>query len=205
MNRREIKEKAKLIVKENMKGFWAGYGIVFAVSFLLSFGIELLFEQGSMIYTILTLVASFFSMTLSVGFYSYLLKMIRKEEYTRNDIFAYVGKVLPITAISLLVTIFTMLWSVLFIIPGIIATISYSMVFLIYAEDQSLTAMDYLDRSKEMMRGYKWDYFVFGLSFIGWIMLSTLTFGILLIWTLPYITVAEVVYYDELKKLKANN
>lgn len=205
MNRREIKEKAKLIVKENMKGFWAGYGIVFAVSFLLSFGIELLFEQGSMIYTILTLVASFFSMTLSVGFYSYLLKMIRKEEYTRNDIFAYVGKVLPITAISLLVTIFTMLWSVLFIIPGIIAALGYSMVFLIYAEDQSLTAMDYLDRSKEMMRGYKWDYFVFGLSFIGWIILSILTFGILLIWTLPYVTVAEVVYYDELKKLKTNN
>ena len=204
MNRTEIKEKAKLIVKENKKGFWAGYGIIFAVSLLLSFGIELLFEEGSMIYTVLTLVASFFSMTLSVGFYSYLLKMVRKEEYTRNDIFAYVGKVLPITAITLLITIFTMLWSVLFIIPGIIAALSYSMVFLIYAEDQSLTAMDYLDRSKEMMRGYKWDYFVFGLSFIGWILGSILTFGILLIWTLPYVTVAEVVYYDELKKLKEN-
>lgn len=97
-----------------------------------------------------------------------------------------------------------MLWSILFIIPGIIAALSYSMVYMLYADDQSSTAMDYLDQSKELMHGYKWNYFVFGLSFLGWELLSVLTFGILLIWVLPYYTVAEVMYYDELKKIKAN-
>lgn len=205
MNRVEIKEKAKGIVKEHLKDFWIGYGIILIISLVLSFGIEILFDKETTVYAVLTLVASFFTSTLSVGFYSYLLKMIRNESFDRNDIFAYIGKVLPIVAIILLVTIFTLLWSVLFIIPGIIAALSYSMVFLLYAEDQSSTAMDYLDQSKELMRGYKWDYFVFGLSFLGWILLSVLTFGILLIWVLPYYTVAEVLYYDELKQLKENN
>ena len=204
MNRVEIKAKAKALAKENFKQFWAGYLVIIGISVLLTVGLELLFDNESMIYAALNLVASFFTSTLSVGFYLYLLKMIRKEEFSRNDIFAFVGKVLPITAITLLVSIFSFFWALLLIIPGIIAALSYSMAFLIYAEDQSLNAMDYLDKSKEMMKGYKWDYFVFGLSFIGWILLSIITLGIGLIWILPYITIAEVVYYDELKKLKAN-
>lgn len=205
MNRVEIKEKAKKIARENFKQFWAGYLMLIAVSFVLSFGIELLFDRESTIYAVLTLVASCFTSTLSVGFYSYLLKMVRKEEFSRNDIFAYIGKVLPILAISLLTAIFTFLWSILFIIPGIIAALSYSMVYLLYAEDQSSSAMDYLDQSKELMRGYKWDYFVFNLSFLGWMLLSVLTLGILFIWVIPYYSVAEVLYYDELKKLKEKN
>lgn len=205
MNRVEIKEKAKKIARENFKQFWAGYLMLIAVSFVLSFGIELLFDRESTIYAVLTLVASCFTATLSVGFYSYLLKMVRKEEFSRNDIFAYIGKVLPILAISLLTAIFTFLWSILFIIPGIIAALSYSMVYLLYAEDQSSSAMDYLDQSKELMRGYKWDYFVFNLSFLGWMLLSVLTLGILCIWVIPYYSVAEVLYYDELKKLKEKN
>lgn len=204
MNRVEIKEKAKAIVKENFKQFWAGYLIIIAISLLLTFGIELLFNKESTIYAVLTLVASCFTSTLSVGFYCYLIKMVRKEEFSRNDIFAFIGKVFPILAITLLTVIFTLLGCILFIIPGIIAAFSFSMVYLIYAEDQSLNAMDYLDKSREMMKGYKWDYFVFGLSFIGWIIVAVLTFGIGLVFVLPYVTVAEVVYYDELKKLKAN-
>jgi len=204
MNRVEIKAKAKEIAKENIGQFWAGYLVIFAISFLITIALELLFDNESMIYAVLNLVASLFTSTLSVGFYLYILKMIRKEEFSRNDIFAFIGKVFPIIAIALLITIFSFLWGLLFIIPGIIAALSYSMAFLIYAEDQSLNAMDYLDKSKEMMKGYKWDYFVFGLSFIGWILLSIITFGIGLIWILPYVTIAEVVYYDELKKLKVN-
>ncbi len=199
MNRQEIKEKSKLMVKENFKNFWTGYLIVFAVSFLLNFGINLIFAN-SMIGSVFSLVASCFSMTLSVGFYSYLLKMIRKENFSRDDIFKYVNRVFPILSISLLAGIFCFLWSLLFIIPGIIAALGYSMVYLIYAENSELTPMDYLDKSKKMMNGYKLDYFVFNLSFVGWIFLSFLTLGILFIWTLPYISISQVVYYNELKK-----
>lgn len=200
MNRVEIKEKAKAIVKDNFKDFWSGYGILLAISILLSVGIDLLFDKESMIYAVLTLVSSCFTMTLSVGFYSYLLKMIRKEEFERDNIFSYIGKVFPIIAISLLTFVFCFLFSILFIIPGIIVAISYSFAYLIYVDNNELSPMECLEHSKEMLHGYKADYFIFCLSFIGWMLLSV--FIIPLIWVIPYYTVAEVLYYDELKKLK---
>lgn len=202
MNRLEIKEKAKVLAKENMKTFWGGLLIIIAISVLCSLAIELLVNENSILYSVLTLVVSFFTMTLQVGFYSYLLKMVRKEEFSREDIFKYVGAVLPLATIALLVMIFTFLWSILFIIPGIIAALGYSMVYLIYVERPNQLPMEYLSQSKEMMYGYKWDYFVFTLSFLGWIVFSVITLGIGLIWTVPYMSIAEIIYYDELKTKK---
>lgn len=202
MNKIEIKEKAKELVKENFKDFWKGYLIVLLITFLCSFVIELLFDRGSMIYNCLTLVASFFTSTLTVGFYLYILKMVRKEEYEKEDLFKYVKDVLPIVAISILTMVFVLLWSILLIIPGVIAAIGYSMVLYIYADNPELTPMEYLEQSKKMMQGYRWDYFVFVLSFIGWILLCGLTLGIALIWVVPYVSFAETIYYDELKKVK---
>ncbi len=202
MDRIEIKTRAKEIAKENFKGFWKGYLIILGISFLCTFIIELLFEQGSMIYSCLTLVASFFTSTLSVGFNLYILKMVRGEDYDREDLFKFIGDILPIVAISILMVVFSLLWSILLIIPGIIAAISYAMVFYIYADDQEGTPMDFLSRSKEMMWGYKWDYFVFVLSFIGWFLVGVVTIGIGFIWIIPYVSIAEAIYYDELKKRK---
>lgn len=202
MNRIEIKERAKEIVKENFKGFWIGYLTVLAISVLCSFAIELLFTKGSMIYNCLTLVASFFSSTLSVGFYYYVLKMVRGNDYQKEDLFKFVGNILPIVAISILMMVFVLLWSVLLIIPGIVAALSYSMVFYLYVENPEYTPMEYLSQSKEMMKGYKWDYFVFELSFLGWILLGIITFGIGLVWVIPYVTIAQTIYYDELKILQ---
>jgi len=53
-----------------------------------------------------------------------------------------------------------------------------------------------------MMNRYKRDYFVFGLSFFGWILLGIFTLGLLYIWLIPYMMTAEVLYYDELKKIR---
>ena len=157
MNRLEIKERAKEIVKENFKDFWIGYFIVLALSILCSLGVEVLVRDYTVLYSVLTILVSFFTMTFSVGFYCYVLKMIRKEEYNREDIFKYVGDVLPIATISILVLLFTLLFGILFIVPGIIAALSFSMVFLIYVDQDGLLPMEYLFKSKEMMRGHKWD------------------------------------------------
>lgn len=202
MNRIEIKEKAKKITKENFKGFWIGFLIVFGISFLCNFVISILFNEESFVYRILTLAVSFFLATLSIGLIYYILKMVRGEEYSKEDLFKFVNKILPVFVISFLVSLIVSLWSILLIIPGIIAALGYSMVFYIYADNQDLKPMEYLRKSKEMMLGYKWDYFVFGLSFLGWILLSVITFGIALIYVVPYMTIATTIYYDELKKLK---
>lgn len=202
MNRIEIKEKAKALVKENFKNFWIGYLTILGITFLCALFIQLLFSNHFAIYNFLTLVASFFTSTLSVGFYSYILKMTRQEEYEKEEIFCFVKDILPITAIGILMMVFTFLWGILLIIPGVIAALSYSMVFYLYIENKERSPMEYLTLSKEMMKGYKWNYFVFAFSFLGWIFLSIITLGIALIWTIPYIIISQTVYYDELKKLK---
>lgn len=202
MNRIEIKEKAKELVKENFKTFWKGYLIILVISLLCDFTVELLLDKGSMLYNCLTLVVSFFTSTLSVGFTYYVLKMVREEVVEREDLFKFVGNILPITAISILMVVFVFLGMILFIIPGIILALGYAMVFYLYVDNQDYTPMDYLNQSKELMRGYKWDYFVFELSFIGWILLGIITFGIGLIWVIPYVTIAQTIYYEDLKKIK---
>ena len=202
MNRLEIKEKAKVLAKEYLKSFWGGLLIIVAITIVCTLAIDLLINENSILYSVLTLVLSCFTMTLQIGFYSYLLKIIRQEEGNREDIFKYVGAVIPLITITLLVMIFTFLWSLLFIVPGIIAALGYSMVYLLYIDQPDQLPMEYLNKSNEMMKGYKWDYFKFSLSFLGWIVFSIITFGIGLIWTIPYVSFAETIYYVELKKKK---
>ena len=74
--------------------------------------------------------------------------------------------------------------------------------------DEGATKMTYkevMDKSKKMMDGHKWEWFVFGLSFLGWGILGAITLGIAMIWVMPYMTIAQVMYYQELLKLTSNN
>lgn len=202
MNRVEIKKRAKDLMHEKLKDFWLGYLIVMGISLLGSLAISILTKEGSILYNTLTIVFGFFTSTLSVGFYSYILKIIRKEEYKREDVFAYISDIGPIVVLSILMTLIIFLWSLLLIIPGIIAAVGYSLALYVYVDNKDLSPMEILNKSKEMMNGYKWDYVVFELSFLGWIILGGLTLGILYIWVIPYMTYAQTIYYEELKKLK---
>ena len=68
--------------------------------------------------------------------------------------------------------------------------------------DTNISGNDALSKSREMMKGYKMDYFVFQLSFLGWYLLIPFTLGIILIWLEPYVLVANTLYYEKLKSLK---
>lgn len=86
-------------------------------------------------------------------------------------------------------------WSLLFIIPGIVAALRYAMAPYILAENPQLTASQAIALSKQMMDGKKSDLFVLNLSFIGWLLLSALTCGIGLLWLNPYMLMAEAAFY----------
>ena len=96
-------------------------------------------------------------------------------------------------------SIFIMLWSCLFIIPGIIAAFRYSMAFYILADNPEMSGMEALKASKQMMKGHKMEFFLLQLSFLGWCLLAILTFGILMIWLAPYIKTTNALYYEKLK------
>lgn len=96
-------------------------------------------------------------------------------------------------------TLFIILWSLLFIIPGIVKALAYSMSYYIMAENPEMNSTDALAESERMMKGHKGRLFCLYLSFIGWFLLSILTFGLLLIYVIPYTYAATVAFYKELK------
>lgn len=99
----------------------------------------------------------------------------------------------------LLMCIYIILWAILLIIPGLVAALGYSMTFFIMAEDPNISAQDALRKSKEMMTGHKWDLAWLTFSFIGWIILAALTFGIGFLWLNSYMYASYVVFYQNLK------
>lgn len=101
---------------------------------------------------------------------------------------------------SLWMGLFVFLWGLLFIIPGLIKAISYSMTQYILADCPNVKATDALKLSMRMMKGHKWEYFVLGLSFIGWGLLSLLTLGLLgALYTGPYMRSSIAQYYLEVR------
>ena len=108
----------------------------------------------------------------------------------------------PCVILYLLTGLFTFLWSLLFVIPGIIKGLSYSMGMYILAEHPEMTATQALDESKRMMRGHKWELFVLQLSFIGWFLLVPFTMGLLLIWLTPYVKMSTTNFYNCIKPIE---
>jgi len=102
--------------------------------------------------------------------------------------------------------IFLILWTFLFIIPGIIKSYSYSQVFFIIQENPTIAPMEAIDKSREMMRGHKAKLFLLDLSFIGWVLLALIfTFGIGLFFLAPYISLARANFYNELRDKPTTN
>lgn len=103
--------------------------------------------------------------------------------------------------------IYIALWTMLFIVPGIIKSYAYAMVPFVlkdYVDSQTPqnppSANKILAESELLMKGHKWDYFVLKLTFIGWIMFSVITFGLGLVYVIPYIRLTSAEFYEELKK-----
>ncbi|MBQ6662872.1 MAG: DUF975 family protein [Firmicutes bacterium] len=96
--------------------------------------------------------------------------------------------------------LYTVLWGLLFIIPGIIKAYEYRMMPYILAAHPDMPTKEVFARSKEMMRGNKWRAFVLDLSFIGWELLSALTLGILHIFYVgPYRNMTNAALYEALE------
>lgn len=92
------------------------------------------------------------------------------------------------------------LWTLLLIIPGIIKSISYSMIFNILAEYPDIGVRKAMNLSKEMTKGQKANLFMMGLSFIGWYLLTLITFGIAGLYVMPYIRMSYINAYHDIKQ-----
>lgn len=137
---------------------------------------------------------------MTVGLCLVFLSLARRIDANVGQLFQGFNKFGTSLGAYLLMNLFIFLWSLLLIIPGIIAAYSYAMTFFIIADDPSVTAPDAITRSKEMMQGNKWKLFCLFWRFFGWTLLCILTFGIGLLWLGPYMQASMAHFYDDVKQ-----
>ena len=205
MDRRSIKKQAISIVKENFKDIWIGLSVNFIITIIFNilFGYVL---NGSNINTYLyngiPVAFNFLTIPLSFGTSKYLLAVIRNEKHSFSDLFYYYkNRLIETLILSIVISLCTTLGMVAFIIPAIVIYMMFAQAENIFI-DSNLNSFDSLKQSINLMKGYKWDYFNFLISFLGWVLLGIVTFGLLYIWVYPYLMISQKLYYVELTKIK---
>lgn len=108
----------------------------------------------------------------------------------------YYGKSI---GVYLLMYIFTLLWSLLLIVPGIIKSLAYSLAPFILVDNPELSANQAINESVKMMKGHKMDLFLIMLGYVGFALLSILALGIPLLWVVPYYQAVLAKFYEEVK------
>lgn len=104
----------------------------------------------------------------------------------------------------LLVGIFTVLWSLLLVVPGIVKAYSYSLTPYILVDDPDISVREAIRKSQRLMQGQKFNLFWLELSFIGWHILCILTCGIGYLWFYPYYMTAHAAFYQNLRNSRTD-
>lgn len=134
---------------------------------------------------------------VGVGYAKFNLNLVDRNKASFENLFEYFSNWKTTTITRLLRALYTFLWSLLFIIPGIVAGFSYAMTEYILAENPELTPDEAIQASKSMMMGNRWRLFCLQFSFIGWDILATLAFGLGHLWLTPYKQAAYAAFYRE--------
>lgn len=140
---------------------------------------------------------------IELGYTQYLLKQYNRANFEFNDLFSQFERFGQGFAQAFLRGLYTFLWTLLLVVPGIIAAYSYAMTPFIMAENPDMTASEAIAASKELMNGHKFDLFVLGLTFIGWDLLAVLTLNLGHIALNPYKNAAYAAFYKNLTAPRA--
>ncbi len=151
--------------------------------------------------TLLYSVLFFFLISIVTGFVSvgyswYTLRISRRLPADFSNMFDTFNMPLKVLGLHIVIYVFTYLWSLLLIVPGIVAAYSYRQAFYILYDNPDYGIMECIRASKAMMRGHKKELFVLDLSFLGWLLLGIGTMGLIFIWAMPYFDVTYANYYN---------
>ena len=155
----------------------------------------------------LTTVLVLMQLVIATGYKRYCMKIARAQSGDFKDIFEGFQFFAKIILISLLSTAFVLLWSMLFVFPGIAAAYRYRQAYYILFDAPEKSALQCIRESKRLMAGNKLDLFLLDLSFIGWVILDyavvsllplPFAFPAIMIWLNPYRGLTLAAYYDSL-------
>ncbi len=137
---------------------------------------------------------------IQLGYAQILLMQHDGKDYTFTDLFSQFERFGQGFAQKFLRGLYSFLWGLLFIIPGIIAQYSYSMTPFLMAEHPRMTAQEAIAASKDLMQGHKWELFVLHLTFLGWDIVAALTMNIGQLILNPYKNAAEAAFYRQISR-----
>lgn len=150
---------------------------------------------------VIDLLLNFMTWLLYAGFVVFVLRMIRQQQNSLWNLMDGFQNFLKIIGLNILTGIFTALWSLLFIIPGIIAAYRYRQALYLLLDHPEMGIMECIRESKRLMVGHKAELFILDLSFIGWALLSIIPF--VSVYTLPYTESTYALYYSMLREQDA--
>ncbi len=154
---------------------------------------------------IAVLLRVFLLQPLEVGCKRFFTRNLDDNAQVKEVCFSYDHNYMNSVKIMFFKGLYTFLWTLLFVIPGIIKSYEYKQVPYILAENPDITKEEAFARSKQMMSGNKWKAFVLDLSFLGWEILNTMTIGILgIFYVKPYEYQTEAAFYEALKQETMN-
>lgn len=159
-------------------------------------GREVLVEDIGFVGSLILLALGIMNTVITAGYQWYCMQISRKNQAGIGDIFDAFGIFFKIVWLNIVMGFFIFLWTMLLIIPGIIAGYRYSMALFILLDDPDKGAMQCIRESKAMTSGYKWELWLLDLSFIGWRFLACIPF--VNIFVLPYTTITLAYYYNHL-------
>lgn len=192
MNRAELKALAKTQIKGKIGILFVITIIIGGISAVATFLAALIPGLGLAVSVIVT-------PALTLSLIKVYLMVIRGVTPTAKDSFCGFDDFFSAFKVTLLVGIYTFLWSLLFVIPGIVKSYAYSMAIYILAENKGKSARECIKESIAMTNGHKGELFVLDLSFIGWYLLVGLTCGIAAIWVTPYVEATKANVYESFK------
>ncbi|MCM0648069.1 DUF975 family protein [Clostridium swellfunianum] len=229
-SRKELKDKAKAVLGEI---YWSAFGISIVIALATGSGwssrnnsrsrnseqslLHKIYNGDFVNWKLVTIVLFaaalliafriFFGYFLEVGGRRFFIKSAQHVDNKKCFSFAFnEDNYMGILKTMLLTNIFVFLWSLLFIVPGIIKSYSYSMVPYILADNPNIGAREAISLSNKMTMGHKFDMFILDLSFLGWYILGAIALGIGVLFVMPYENATDAELYLVLRKnaLEAN-
>ena len=207
------------IARENLAGNWgksilvtfvaAVFGaLLTGVSFSFNIDAEILAELPATLQRYVALLVSIMSFlglvqfivggTVQLGYTKYLLNQYNKASFDISNLFSEFDRFTQGFLQNFLRGLYVFLWSLLFVIPGIVKSYSYAMTPFIMAENPDMTANEAITASRELMDGHKGELFILDLSFFGWALLNLLTLGLGSLALNPYMNAARAAFYKDI-------
>jgi uncharacterized membrane protein len=178
--------------QEILKGKWSTAILAFFIYTLITVSVGSIKNIGAILSLLIT-------GPFLLGAAHFSLALYRGKDFRIEQIFQGFNRFSTALAAYIIMITFILLWSILLIIPGIIAALSYSMTFYILSDDSSLNATEALNKSTTMMDGNKLRLFYLYLRLFLLALLCILTLGIGFLWLIPYKNITMAAFYEDIK------